>query len=93
MEREEHQEALSRQGPLPDLLPQNEHPSWPSPDHRAARGELFQELEVRRVAYQLRAIGDEFNATVLRRAVRGGTRLELFKMLIFTSDHFRFFVV
>lgn len=43
------------------------------------------------MAYQLRAIGDEFNATVLRRAVRGGTELGLFKMMIFTSDHFRFF--
>ncbi|XP_069574400.1 bcl-2-binding component 3 [Brachyistius frenatus] len=51
-------------GPLPDLLPQNEHPSWASPHHRAPG----QELEVRRVASHLRAIGDEFNATVLRRA-------------------------
>uniref|UniRef100_A0A3Q1HIL4 BCL2 binding component 3 n=1 Tax=Anabas testudineus TaxID=64144 RepID=A0A3Q1HIL4_ANATE len=66
-ERDEHQEAFSRQGPLPDLLPQNEHPSWPSPHHRGARGEALQELEVRRVATQLRVIGDEFNATVLRR--------------------------
>ncbi|XP_031160088.1 bcl-2-binding component 3 [Sander lucioperca] len=66
--REERQEASSRQGPLPDLLPQNEHPSWASPHHRAPRGEAVQDLEVRRVANQLRTIGDEFNATVLLRA-------------------------
>ncbi|KAG8001772.1 hypothetical protein GBF38_011963 [Nibea albiflora] len=34
---------------------------------RAPREEAVQEMEVRRVANQLRAIGDEFNATVLRR--------------------------
>ncbi|XP_070762715.1 bcl-2-binding component 3 [Enoplosus armatus] len=67
-DREERQEACRQQGPLPDLLPQNEHPSWASPHHRAPRGEAVQELEVRRVANQLRAIGDEFNATVLHRA-------------------------
>ncbi|XP_040929265.1 bcl-2-binding component 3 isoform X2 [Betta splendens] len=66
-EIEEHQGTFSRQGPLPDLLPRNEHPPWPSPPHRAPRGEAVQEMEVRRVANQLRAIGDEFNATVLRR--------------------------
>lgn len=66
--RVEHQEASSRQGPLPDLLPQNEHSSRASPRHRAPRGEAVQELEVQRVANQLRAIGDEFNATVLHRA-------------------------
>ncbi|XP_019959534.2 bcl-2-binding component 3 [Paralichthys olivaceus] len=60
---EEHQ-----QGPLPDLLPRNEHPSWSSPYHRDPRTEAEQELEVRRVASQLRAIGDQYNATVLRRA-------------------------
>lgn len=59
---------------MPDLLPQNEHPSWASPNHRAPREGAVRELEVRRVANQLRAIGDEFNATVLHRAVRGGTR-------------------
>ncbi|XP_041668844.1 uncharacterized protein LOC121526349 [Cheilinus undulatus] len=62
LDREEHTDASSRLGPLPDLLPQNEHPSM------ALRGEAEQELEVRRVAHQLRIIGDEFNATVLRRA-------------------------
>lgn len=64
-------QASSRQGPLPDLLPQNEQPSRASPHRRAARGgEAVQEMEVRRVANQLRAIGDEFNIVVLRRAVR-----------------------
>ncbi|XP_076590359.1 bcl-2-binding component 3 [Chaetodon auriga] len=67
-DREEHWEAYSRQGPMPDLLPQNEHLSWASPHHRAPRGEAVQQLEVRRVANQLRTIGDEFNATVQRRA-------------------------
>ncbi|XP_022053764.1 bcl-2-binding component 3 [Acanthochromis polyacanthus] len=67
-DREEHLQASSRQGPLPDLLPQNEHPSWASQQHRAPRGEAVQELELRRVANQLRAIGDEFNTTSLRRA-------------------------
>ncbi|XP_028274741.1 bcl-2-binding component 3 [Parambassis ranga] len=62
-------EASSRQGPLPDLLPQNEQPSRASPHHRAPRGgEAVQEMEVRRVANQLRVIGDEFNIIVLRRA-------------------------
>uniref|UniRef100_A0A3B4Z2P1 SKI family transcriptional corepressor 2-like n=1 Tax=Stegastes partitus TaxID=144197 RepID=A0A3B4Z2P1_9TELE len=68
-DREDRLQASSRQGPPPDLLPQNEHPSWASPQHRAPRGEAVQELELRRVANQLRAIGDEFNATVLRRHV------------------------
>ncbi|KAM7398886.1 hypothetical protein PAMP_018191 [Pampus punctatissimus] len=62
LDREEHQEASRQQGPLPDLLPQSEHPS------RAARGEAVQELEVRPLADQLRAIADEFNTTVLQRA-------------------------
>lgn len=64
LDGEELQEASSQQGPLPDLLPQNEHPSWASQHHR----EAAQELEVSRLANQLRAIGDEFNTTVLRRA-------------------------
>ncbi|XP_040901438.1 uncharacterized protein LOC121186725 [Toxotes jaculatrix] len=67
-DREELQEAPHRQWPLPDLLPQNEHPSRGSAHHRATRREAVHELEVRRVASQLRAIGDEFNTTVLRRA-------------------------
>ncbi|XP_056230956.1 uncharacterized protein LOC130168256 isoform X2 [Seriola aureovittata] len=67
-DREEHQEASSQQGPLPDLLPQNEHPSWASLHHRAPRREAVQEMGVRRVASQLRAIGDEYNARVLHRA-------------------------
>ncbi|XP_026154471.1 bcl-2-binding component 3 [Mastacembelus armatus] len=67
-DREEHQEASSQQGPLPDLLPQNERQSRAPLHHRAPRGEALQEQEVRRVANQLRVIGDEFNATVLRRA-------------------------
>lgn len=66
----------AREEPLPDLLPQNEPPSWASPHHRPPRAEAVQELEVRRVADQLRAIGDEFNATVLHRAVRAGAGLQ-----------------
>ncbi|XP_059188041.1 bcl-2-binding component 3 [Centropristis striata] len=66
-DREERLEASSRQGPPPDLLPQSEHPSWASTHHRTPGEEAVQELEVRRVANQLRAIGDEFNATVLHR--------------------------
>ncbi|XP_038549512.1 bcl-2-binding component 3 [Micropterus salmoides] len=62
------QSDSAREEPLPDLLPQNEPPSWASPHHRPPRAEAVQELEVRRVADQLRAIGDEFNATVLHRA-------------------------
>uniref|UniRef100_A0A8D3BCR1 Uncharacterized protein n=1 Tax=Scophthalmus maximus TaxID=52904 RepID=A0A8D3BCR1_SCOMX len=72
LDLDESQEASRRQGPLPDLLPQTEHPSWASPHHRAPRGEAVQELEVRRVASQLRAIGDQLNATIFRRAVREG---------------------
>ncbi|KAK2846591.1 hypothetical protein Q5P01_009590 [Channa striata] len=67
-ETEELQEASRQQGPLPDLLHQIEPPSWPSPHQRVPRREGLQELEVRRLASQLRAIGDEFNTTVLRRA-------------------------
>nr|XP_046245910.1 uncharacterized protein LOC124059704 [Scatophagus argus]XP_046245911.1 uncharacterized protein LOC124059704 [Scatophagus argus] len=67
-EAEERHEAYSRQGPLPDLLPRNEHPSWGSPRHRAPGEEAVQELEVRRLAQQLRSIGDEFNSAVLHRA-------------------------
>lgn len=70
LDRVEHMEASSRQGPLPDLLPQNEHSSWASQHHRASMGEP--ELEVRRLGSQLRTIGDEFNTTVLQRVVRGG---------------------
>ncbi|XP_013887814.1 bcl-2-binding component 3 isoform X1 [Austrofundulus limnaeus] len=53
----EIQQDSSRPGPLPDLLPHNEHLS------RAAA-----QLDVSRVAGQLRTIGDEFNAAMLRRA-------------------------
>ncbi|KAK5869167.1 hypothetical protein PBY51_010119 [Eleginops maclovinus] len=65
--REEPQEASSRQGPLPDLLPQNEHLSWASPHHRAPGEEAVQEQDIRRVAQQLRTVGDELNTTVLHR--------------------------
>uniref|UniRef100_A0A3B5QUD8 Uncharacterized protein n=1 Tax=Xiphophorus maculatus TaxID=8083 RepID=A0A3B5QUD8_XIPMA len=61
--KEEHQDASrrgSRQGPLPDLLPQNEHSSWDSPP---------QQLDVIRVASQLRMIGDQFNAMILHRHI------------------------
>ncbi|KAI4815810.1 hypothetical protein KUCAC02_005937, partial [Chaenocephalus aceratus] len=65
----EPQEASSRQGPLPDLLPQNEQLSWASPPrHGAPGGEAVQVQVIRRVAHQLRAMGDEINATVLHRA-------------------------
>ncbi|XP_071369167.1 bcl-2-binding component 3 [Centroberyx affinis] len=65
----ESQRASSRRGPLPDLLPRNERPSRASPRHRApAGGEAGLEPEVRRVAMQLRAIGDDMNASILRRA-------------------------
>ncbi|XP_068173621.1 bcl-2-binding component 3 isoform X2 [Antennarius striatus] len=71
-DRAERQEVYSQSGPLPDLLPQNEHPFWVSPHHGAPRQEEEeeeeQELEVRRVANQLRSIGDEFNDTILLRA-------------------------
>uniref|UniRef100_UPI0037E99257 bcl-2-binding component 3 n=1 Tax=Semicossyphus pulcher TaxID=241346 RepID=UPI0037E99257 len=62
MYRDEPLVGSSWRGPLPDLLPQNERPSL------APRREAVQELEIRRVAHQLRAIGDEYNAAVLRRA-------------------------
>ncbi|MEQ2177472.1 hypothetical protein GOODEAATRI_003953 [Goodea atripinnis] len=65
----EHQDTSSQQGPLPDLLPQNEHSSRSSPPHRLSlEGEVEQQLDVRRVASQLRMIGDEFSATILHRA-------------------------
>lgn len=67
---EEHQEISSQREPLPDLLPQNERVSRGSPPDRAPRNQVAQDLEVRRVARQLRVIGDQFNATVLRRQVR-----------------------
>ncbi|XP_076014726.1 bcl-2-binding component 3 [Genypterus blacodes] len=64
----EHQQASSRQGPLPDLLPQNELPSWALPRYRGPQEENQVQPEVRRVAAQLRAIGDDLNATMLRGA-------------------------
>ena len=65
-----------RRGPLPDLLPQNERAQRAS-QHGALRREAAQEMELRRVANQLKVIGDEFNAAVLRRAVsRGDLTLE-----------------
>ncbi|XP_040042833.2 bcl-2-binding component 3 isoform X2 [Gasterosteus aculeatus] len=66
--RDECQDTSSRQAPLPDLLPQNELPSGALLRRAAPRGEAAQESEVRRVADQLRSIGDEFNTTVLHRA-------------------------
>lgn len=73
LEQEPHQEPCNRQGPLPDLLPQTEHlsrlsspPGGPS-DHAV-------ELRVRRMAIQLRSIGDELNATLLHGVVRGQTQ-------------------
>ncbi|KAM8904538.1 bcl-2-binding component 3 [Spinachia spinachia] len=68
LHRDRSQNTSSRQAPLPDLLPQNELPSGDFPRHAAPGGEAAQEGEVRRVADQLRSIGDEFNTTVLHRA-------------------------
>lgn len=62
--QEAQQEPCHRQGPLPDLLPQTEHLSRLS-IHRRGPGDST----VRRVAIQLRTIGDEFNATILHRVV------------------------
>lgn len=67
--RAEQQDASSCQGPLPDLLPQNEQPPWASPPRqRGLGGEATQQEEQRRIANQLRIIGDEFNSAILRRA-------------------------
>ncbi|XP_034384578.1 uncharacterized protein LOC117728026 [Cyclopterus lumpus] len=66
---DERRDVSSRQGPLPDLLPQNELSSRTSPRQRAPPGGgAAQEVEARVVASQLRAIGDEFNARVFHRA-------------------------
>ncbi|XP_054884949.1 uncharacterized protein LOC129359388 [Poeciliopsis prolifica] len=66
---EEQQDASRRQGPLPDLLPQNENSPWDSPPPPlGAGGEAAQHLDVIRVASQLRMIGDQFNAMILHRA-------------------------
>uniref|UniRef100_A0A1A8SBE2 BCL2 binding component 3 n=1 Tax=Nothobranchius rachovii TaxID=451742 RepID=A0A1A8SBE2_9TELE len=62
---EESRHVFSRRGPLPDLLPQNEHPSRV----QIPGGVAVPELDVLRVAQQLRTVGDEFNATVLCRAL------------------------
>lgn len=78
-EREEHEEALGLQGPLPDLLPRNS--SWALPLHRAPRGQ---------VAYQLRLIGDQFNTVLLHRGhlapPRPLWRVELQGILNFISQ-------
>lgn len=63
----------SRRGPLPDLLPPTERLSRLSSPHRGPPDHAVQ-LRVRRMAVQLRTIGDEFNAALLRRAVRGHTQ-------------------
>ncbi|CAJ1064833.1 uncharacterized protein LOC121526349 [Xyrichtys novacula] len=67
-DREEHADRSRRMGPLPDLLPQNQNQNQNQNPSLANRGEAGQDLEIRRVAQQLRTIGDEYNATVLRRA-------------------------
>lgn len=68
-EREDDQQSSSPRAPLPDLLPQREHSGWASPPHRAPGGESGLEgEEIRRVAHQLRTIGDNLNATLLQRA-------------------------
>lgn len=87
-DREEHQEADGGQGPLPDLLPQSEHPSWVTSQNRAPRERTARELEVRRVANQLRTIGDEFNATVLHRAVSRATACSVMCSLIILKGEF-----
>lgn len=66
----EHPEAVGEQGPLPDLLPHNEHPPPAANQDGASRERAVRQLEARRLADQLRAVGDEYNAMVLRRAVR-----------------------
>ncbi|KAF6718193.1 hypothetical protein FQA47_024309 [Oryzias melastigma] len=55
-DREDDRSTSSRHGPLPDLLPHSEHPQ----DHP-------QDMDCRRVANQLKMIGDSFNDTALRR--------------------------
>lgn len=69
-DRAEHPEAVGEQGPLPDLLPHNEHPPPAANQDVASRERAVRELEARRLGNQLRAVGDEYNAMVLRRAVR-----------------------
>lgn len=87
-DREEHQQADGGQGPLPDLLPQSEHPSWVTSQNRAPRERAARELEVRRVANQLRTIGDEYNATVLHRAVSRTTACSAMCSLIILKGEF-----
>lgn len=70
LDQETQEEPCNRQGPLPDLLPQTEHLSRLSSPLRGPN-DLTLQLRVRRTAIQLRTIGDEFNATLLHRAVRG----------------------
>lgn len=70
------QEQCNRQGPLPDLLPQTEHLSRLSSPHTGPTDGTVQ-LRARRMAIQLRTIGDEFNATLLHRAVRGQSQSRL----------------
>ncbi|XP_063350303.1 uncharacterized protein LOC134641716 [Pelmatolapia mariae] len=69
--RRELQQPSSRLRPQSNMLPRNERPSWASPRRRAPGGEAVQEQEIRRVANQLRTIGDELNVTLLRRAHGG----------------------
>ncbi|XP_011607015.1 bcl-2-binding component 3 [Takifugu rubripes] len=67
LDQRTQQERSHRRGPLPDLLPQTEHLSRLSSPPRGPDDGTLQ-LRVRRVAIQLRTIGDEFNATLLHRA-------------------------
>lgn len=69
-DRAEHPEATGEQGPLPDLPPHNEHPPLAGNQDGASRDRAARELEARRFGHQLRAVGDEYNTIVLRRAVR-----------------------
>lgn len=61
---------MGEQGPLPDLLPHNEHPPRAPNQDEASRERAVRESDARRLGDQLRTMGDEYNAMVLRRAVR-----------------------
>lgn len=76
LDQRTQQERSHRRGPLPDLLPQTEHLSRLSSPPRGPDDGTLQ-LRVRRVAIQLRTIGDEFNATLLHRAVSVATESPL----------------
>ncbi|XP_049582033.1 bcl-2-binding component 3 [Syngnathus scovelli] len=59
-------QAAHRRGPLPDLLPRDQRPVGGGPHPRGEATLEARPIDTTAVGLQLRTIGDQFNASVLR---------------------------